>query len=89
MTLETIRIAPENNRPPEFTMVILHGWGANNQDLTALTPMLGLPQGLYLFPNAPYAHPDVAGGRAWYALENNNQGIENSLDTFYTLIIIF
>ena len=87
MTLETIRVAPENNLPPDFVMVILHGWGANNQDLTALVPMLGLPQGLYLFPNAPYPHPDVPNGRAWYALENNNQGIEHSLDTFYQWLL--
>lgn len=87
MSLDTLRIAPENEQTPDFTLVLLHGWGANNRDLTALIPMLGLPQGLYLFPNAPYPHPEVPEGRAWYALDNNYQGIEHSLDLFYQWLL--
>jgi phospholipase/carboxylesterase len=26
----------------------------------------------FLFPNAPFPHPQVPGGRAWYALEDSN-----------------
>ncbi len=87
MTLDVVGIAPENDQKPEFVLVLLHGWGANNRDLTALVPMLGLPQGLYLFPNAPYPHPEVPEGRAWYALDNNNQGIDHSLDMFYQWLL--
>ncbi len=87
MSLETIIIKPENNQPPEFILVLLHGWGANNQDLTPLIPMFGLDGGYYLLPDAPYIHPEVAEGRAWYALENNNEGIEKSLDSLYQWLL--
>ena len=87
MTLEIISIPPQNNQKPDFVVVLLHGWGANNRDLTPLVPMLGLPKGLYLFPNAPYPHNQVPDGRAWYALDNNNQGIEHSLDIFYQWLL--
>ncbi|MBL1210411.1 alpha/beta hydrolase [Geminocystis sp. GBBB08] len=87
MTLDVISISPENEQKPEFVFVLLHGWGANYHDLTALIPMLNLPSCLYLFPNAPYAHYQVEGGRAWYALEDNNEGIEASLDQFYQWLL--
>jgi len=87
MTLDVISIEPENNQKPNFVFVLLHGWGANYHDLTALTSMLKLPSCLYLFPNAPYPHYQVPGGRAWYALENNNKGIEASLDQFYRWLL--
>ena len=44
--------------------------GANYQDLAPLAQMLNLPGFGCLFPNAPFAHPQVPGGRAWYDLEN-------------------
>jgi phospholipase/carboxylesterase len=87
MNLDVISIAPENEQKPEFSFVLLHGWGANYHDLTALTSMLNLPSCLYLFPNAPFAHYQVPGGRAWYALENQNEGIEASLDQFYQWLL--
>lgn len=87
MTLDVIAIAPEKNQKPEFVFVLLHGWGANYHDLTALTSMLNLPSCLYLFPNAPYPHYQVPDGRAWYALENENKGIEASLDQLYQWLL--
>jgi phospholipase/carboxylesterase len=87
MNLDVISIAPENEQKPEFVFVLLHGWGSNYHDLTALTSMLNLPSCLYLFPNAPYAHYQVPGGRAWYALENENEGIEASLEQFYQWLL--
>lgn len=87
MTLDLITKTPENQQAPEFAFVLLHGWGANYHDLTPLVPMFGLPSCLFLFPNAPYEHYQVPGGRAWYALENNNEGIENSLGQFYRWLL--
>lgn len=41
--------------------------------------MLNLPDYQCLFPNAPFPHPQVPGGRAWYALETSNyQGLSES-----------
>ncbi len=72
---------------PQCCYKLLHGWGANYHDLASLAPMFDFPNCQFLFPNAPYAHPQVAGGRAWYALDNNNEGIEESLEQFYNWLI--
>ena len=41
--------------------------------------MLTLPDYQLLFPNAPFSHPQVPGGLAWYALETGkDEGIEES-----------
>ncbi len=87
MTLDVISHNPSNGKTPEFIFVLLHGWGATYHDLTALIPMLHLPSCLFLFPNAPYPHHQVPGGRAWYALENNNEGISASLDQLYRWLL--
>ncbi len=79
MSLKFISIPPKNNQPPENLLVMLHGWGANAQDLAPLTPMLDLPKYQCIFPEAPFAHPEVPGGKAWYALETNDyQGLTES-----------
>lgn len=46
----------------------MHGWGANAQDLASLVPLLNLPNYQFLFPDAPFAHPQVPGGKMWYDL---------------------
>ncbi len=51
---------------------MLHGWGANAEDLTPLASTLNLPNYQYIFPNAPFPHPQVSWGKAWYALDSNN-----------------
>ncbi len=60
-------------------MVMLHGWGANYEDFTPLASELNLPEYQFIFPNAPYNHPQVPGGKAWYALETQEyQGLSES-----------
>lgn len=68
-TLDAISIPPASGEKPSHLLVMLHGWGANYQDLAPLASMLDLPGFAYIFPNAPFEHPQVPGGRAWYALE--------------------
>lgn len=46
--------------------MILHGWGANAQDVLSLANFLDLPDYQMIFPNAPFPHPQVPGGRMWY-----------------------
>lgn len=59
--------------------MILHGWGANAQDLVTLVPELALPNYQFLLPNAPFVHPQVAGGKMWYNLEQEDyQGLAQS-----------
>lgn len=76
-TLEAISLFPQGN--VTSLLVMLHGWGANYRDLAGLAQMLDLPEFGYLFPNAPFNHPQVPGGRAWYALESQEYtGLEES-----------
>lgn len=70
--LDAIAYAPENGENPTHLLVMLHGWGANLQDVAPLAQMLNLPGFGYIIPNAPFPHPQVPGGRAWYALETGD-----------------
>lgn len=72
-TLDAISISPNSGKKSTNLLVVLHGWGANYQDLAPSASMLDLPNFTYIFPNAPFEHPQVPGGRAWYALENKEQ----------------
>lgn len=70
--LDFISIPPATEDRPAGLVVILHGWGANAQDVASLVPLLQLPNYLYLLPNAPFSHPNVSGGRMWYDLERQD-----------------
>ncbi|HHP7232499.1 MAG TPA: alpha/beta hydrolase [Xenococcaceae cyanobacterium] len=69
-TLDAIFLKPQNAEKCESLLLMLHGWGSNYQDLAPLSQMLDLPGFGYICPNAPFAHYQVPGGRAWYDLEN-------------------
>ena len=75
--IEAISLFPQGD--VNYLLVMLHGWGANYRDLASLTQMLNLPEFGYLFPNAPYDHPQVPEGKAWYALESQEYtGLDES-----------
>lgn len=67
--IEAISAIP-NGEQPLYLLVMLHGWGANYQDFVPFAKLLNFPDFGYMFPNAPYDHFQVPGGKAWYALEN-------------------
>lgn len=50
----------------DWCLVALHGWGANAADLVGLAPYLNLKGVAMVFPDAPWPHPQVPGGRMWY-----------------------
>ena len=51
-------------------LVLLHGWGANAEDLVALQGFF-TPYGWQIFGlNGVFPHPHVPGGRMWYDLEH-------------------
>jgi phospholipase/carboxylesterase len=87
--LEIITIQPASEdraKPlvkPKGVIVALHGWGSNANDLAALAPILNLPDYLMLFPQAPFDHPNVSGGRMWYDFQTNNS---NQLQTSRNLL---
>ena len=77
-TIEAISVMPSEAKPG-YLLVVLHGWGANYQDFVPFAKVLNLPGFGYFFPNAPFEHFQVPGGRAWYALENKDfTGIKES-----------
>ena len=71
MSLDAISIPAVSGRPLGL-VVALHGWGANAQDLAPFASLFNLPDYQFIFPNAPFPHPQVSGGRAWYSLESSN-----------------
>lgn len=76
LSLTSVSVLPENGLPPQHLLVLLHGWGADANDLSPLASILNLPTYQSLFPNAPFPHPQFSWGRAWYALERQDyQGL--------------
>ncbi|NJK39452.1 MAG: alpha/beta hydrolase [Oscillatoriales cyanobacterium RM2_1_1] len=69
MKFNAITVAPDQGKTPLGLIVLMHGWGANAEDLATLAPILDLPDYQFIFPDAPFDHGQVPGGRAWYALE--------------------
>ena len=54
-------------------LVLLHGWGANAQDVAGIAPYMQLANYQMLFPNAPHPHKlangmGAPGGHMWYSL---------------------
>ncbi|MEG3978205.1 alpha/beta hydrolase [Microcoleus sp. herbarium8] len=74
MSLQFISIPPTTDRQPVALIVALHGWGANARDLAALAPAFNLPDYQFVFPDAPFPHPQVTGGKAWYDLQSKDAG---------------
>ncbi|MBL1174371.1 alpha/beta hydrolase [Pantanalinema sp. GBBB05] len=71
MALDVITVPPASGQPPQGTMVLLHGWGANYQDLVAIAPYLKLSDYQFVFPNAPFPHPYNPVGKMWYGFPDN------------------
>lgn len=72
LSLDAISVLPKTGNPSSRLLVVLHGWGANAQDLASLAPMFNLPDYRMVFPNAPFPNPHAPGGKAWYDLENRD-----------------
>ncbi len=68
---------PPERQPARGAIVILHGWGANAQDIASIAPLLDLSDYWVLMPEAPLPHPYSMAGRMWYSFpENYNFGPE-------------
>ena len=75
MSLDAIAITPDNLSPDtdQRLIVLLHGWGANAQDVAGLIEainMISTPTRA-LLPDAPFEHGMVPGGKAWYGFPPN------------------
>ena len=67
--LDGPRLEP-HGRTPSALVVLLHGYGANGDDLIALGDgwRPALPDAVFVSPNAPQAIPGMHGGLQWFAL---------------------
>ncbi len=70
---------------PDASVILLHGLGADGNDLAAIVPELGLPRSLavrFVLPHAPYRPVTINAGqvmRAWYDIKLTDTGFNQSL----------
>jgi len=71
-TPDTPPIEIETGPNPQWSIIWMHGLGADGSDFAPIVPELGLPAGLaarFIFPHAPFRPVTCNGGyvmRAWY-----------------------
>lgn len=70
MSLRTISIPPRSGQA-KGAVVVLHGWGANAQDVAALASLIDLPDYHFVFPDAPLPYAFSPVGRVWYNFPDN------------------
>jgi len=79
LSLQVITVPLTAGKEPSGLIVTLHGWGANAQNLASIVPLLNFPDYQFMFPNAPFDHPHVFGGKMWYDLSSEKgQGLPES-----------
>lgn len=61
-------IAPKSGGAPKQAVVLLHGYGSDGNDLIGLAPYLrdGLPDAMFVAPNAPQQSAMMASGYQWF-----------------------
>jgi phospholipase/carboxylesterase len=74
-----IIFVPARTDVPIGTIVLLHGWGANNQDLGDLVPYFKLPEYQFLFPNGTFDHEFSETGKMWYSFTGAGQLNDRSM----------
>lgn len=70
MSLHAVTLLPKSTTP-QGLVILLHGWGANCQDLPPLAQMMELSDYQLVFPEAPFQHPYNPVGKMWYDLPQN------------------
>jgi phospholipase/carboxylesterase len=86
-TLQVTAIPPQTGQSPQGLIIFLHGWGANAEDLAPLAPLLNCPGYQFYFPNAPWPHPHVPGGRMWYDFQAPQAECERQLQHSRLLLL--
>ncbi|WP_310490126.1 dienelactone hydrolase family protein [Chamaesiphon sp. VAR_69_metabat_338] len=68
-----IIFVPARTDTPIGSIVLLHGWGANHDDLGELVPYFNLPEYQFLFPNGLFDHEYSDDGKMWYSFTGAGQ----------------
>jgi len=73
-TLTGPRLEPATGAAPEQVIILLHGVGADGNDLIGLAPYFQqvLPGALFLSPNAPFPYDMAPFGRQWFSLQDRS-----------------
>ncbi len=74
MSLDGPRLPPASGTAKQL-VVLLHGWGANGDDLIGLAPYLarGLPDTAFVSPNAPFPCDANPMGLQWFSLLDRSE----------------
>ena len=69
-------VGPSAGGPPRQLVVLLHGVGADGQDLIGLAPMLArdLPHARFVAPDGPQPCDLAPYGRQWFSLQDRRPG---------------
>lgn len=69
-SLDGPRRAPASGGPAKQLVVLVHGYGANGEDLIGMAEPLStvLPDAEFVAPNAPDAVPQFPSGRQWFPI---------------------
>lgn len=75
--LDGPRFGPAAGGAPDSLVVLLHGLGADGNDLIELAPILGqhLPHTAFVSPNAPFPCDMAPYGRQWFSLQDRAQSM--------------
>jgi phospholipase/carboxylesterase len=70
-TLDGPRAAPASGGPARQLVILLHGLGADGNDLIAMAPLIGqiLPDAAFVAPDAPQPCDMAPMGRQWFSLQ--------------------
>jgi phospholipase/carboxylesterase len=79
-----IIFVPARTDTPLGTIVLLHGWGANNEDLGDLVPYFNLPEYQFFFPNGIFDHEFSDTGKMWYTFTGAGELTQRSLTQLAT-----
>lgn len=83
MTSIPTHITLETGKQPQYSIIWLHGLGADGQDFVPVADELKLPVSVrYLFPHAPMRPVTINGGfvmRAWYDIRGNDLDSEQDV----------
>lgn len=65
---------PKSGKPPKQLVILLHGLGADGEDLIGLAPYFAqaLPDAEFLSPHAPYPCDMAPFGRQWFSLQDRH-----------------
>jgi len=72
--LDGPRAGPAGGGPADSLVVLLHGLGADGNDLIGLAPQLGqvLPGAAFVSPHAPFPCDMAPYGRQWFSLQDTS-----------------